>query len=100
MNIDDLLNKKADTFEDEFDEIIDIRVMKRNKRKCITIIQNLILEDSERKTFMKYLKKTLSCNASYDNETNEIHLQGDHKDELPDILKKKLEINKECIRIH
>lgn len=101
MDINNLANNNNNIFNEIHENIIDIRCIKRNNRKHITIIQNLVLNENENiKDLVSYLKKKFSCNGSYDNENNEYKLQGDHRDELKNILKKKLDINEKNIRIH
>ena len=101
MDINNLVNNNNNIFNEIDENIIDIRCLKRNNRKHITIIQNLELNENESsKDLLSFLKKKLSCNGSYDNETNEYKLQGDHREELKSILEKKLDIKKKNLRIH
>ena len=100
MDINNLVNNN-NIFDDINERIIDIKCLKRNNKKHITIIKNLeVNENKKSKDILSYLKKKLSCNGSYDIEVNEFKLQGDHREELKNILKKKFDINEKNIKIH
>ncbi len=78
---------------------IDILVQTRNNKKGWTIISNLKVKEDSLKEFIQKAKKKLSCNGSID-ENNNIRFNGEHKQELADLLIKELNIEKSKIRIH
>ena len=94
-----------DPFKDSINDKIHIRTIKRNNRKCITIIDHIDkLEDLiEKKSFLKKCKKILSCNGCITNseEHGEImQFQGDKRDELKNIFISKYSIKDENIVLH
>jgi len=88
--------------ESEIDEqfnYIDISVQTRNNKKGWTVISNLREKPEKVKEFIQKAKKKLSCNGSVDENKN-IRFNGEHKDEIADLLIKELNIDKSKIRIH
>lgn len=80
---------------------IHLRIKKRNKTKCITIIDGLELlieTDDEMKKILRNLKKKYCCNGSI-NDGN-IILQGDHRSELKADLVSLLDIKSDNIEVH
>lgn len=87
----------------QFKSKIHLRVQKRNARQSITSIEGLDHYQVELKKFLGYLRKTLCCNGSLKKNTekgNIIIVQGDHRDEISKLLKKKYEVRVENIVIH
>lgn len=82
--------------EDQLDDInnrkIHIRYQQRNKRKGMTIIEGLD-ESINLKSFVKEIKKNFCCAGTIkkDEEDNKIILQfqGDHRNEIQEILMQK-----------
>ena len=74
---------------------IHLRYQQRNKRKGITIIEGL---DSsiDLKSFVKDIKKKFCCSGTIKNNDEEgiiIQFQGDHRQDISEILKNDYNIN-------
>ena len=71
----------------------------------MTILQNIdsIVSQSDEKTIIKNLKNKLCCNGHFKDHIefgNVIHLQGDKRQDLRDILINDYKIDPEHIEIH
>tara|TARA_R110002074_G_scaffold351231_1_gene522327 strand:- start:1043 stop:1357 length:315 start_codon:yes stop_codon:yes gene_type:complete len=90
---------------DELNLIINIRIFQRNRKKMITLIEDLEqIEDFNFKKVNKYLKKKLCCNSTIktNKKTNKkyIQLQGNHGDKIKDYLINVYNIDNDSIIIH
>ena len=77
-------------------QIIHIRVFKRNANKYITIIENLSASNIE--TLLKQFKKNFNCNGSISNKV--IHLQGDQRIKVKEYLITNKITDKDNISVH
>lgn len=81
--------------------IIHIRLTTRKKDKYITSIENLP-DECDIKTFIKELKKKLSCNGCIKKDDNKfvIQLAGDHRDFIEEFLVNEKIATDDCIKVH
>jgi translation initiation factor SUI1 len=83
-----------------------MNIVKRNARKCITIIEGLDEKDFDKglKNLLKKMRKLFSCNGSMDKdkETEAIvlKLQGDQRENVKSYIMQKYNIMEEDIIIH
>lgn len=90
--------------ESEYEKI-HIRVYQRTNRKFVTILQNTdpLVSQSDEKSIIKHLKNKLCCNGHFKEHKeygNVIHLQGDKRQDLRDILVKDYKIEPDHIELH
>jgi translation initiation factor SUI1 len=79
---------------------IDIHLKQRNTNKYLTFIEGI---DKDERKFLSYLKKNLNVNGTIIKDNNErsiIHLSGDKRKEVKDLLLKLRIIEEENITIH
>ena len=98
----DLIKNEKDFHDAEIMDhfnFVDISVQKRNNKKGWTVISNLKGSKEKIKDFMQAAKKKLSCNGTID-ENNNIRFNGDHKDDIVDLVMKEFNLKKEQLRIH
>jgi translation initiation factor SUI1 len=82
---------------------IHIRYQQRNKRKGITIIEGLELDNEEKKKFIKKFKKEFCCSGcEKKNENGEdiFQFQGDHRENIKIIIQNNYNIDPINIIIH
>ena len=81
-------------------------LQQRNGRKYWTIVEGLnTIDNLSLKDFVKVIKKNLCCNGSIhtDSDNSEnifVQFQGDHRNNIKDLLIKKYNISDERILIH
>lgn len=96
MNFEDML-------DDSLNLKIHIRIIQRNNKKSITIIENLEeIENIDLKKVNKCLKKILSCNGSIKTIENNktLQFQGDHRQDIKTFLLETFSLNEYNIIIH
>lgn len=99
------MDKSLDDIEFSNSEIeehfnfVDISVQSRNNKKGWTVISNLKANQDKIKDFMQKAKKRFSCNGQID-ENNNLRFNGNHKDELAEMILKEFNLKKEQLRIH
>lgn len=78
-----------DELEQNFN-IINIRVVSRNARKCITFVNGIPKEENI-KDVLKNFKKNFSCNGSISNDDNyeSIKMSGDQSENILNYFKNK-----------
>ena len=113
-NFDDDLNNNnfTNNFDNNFNNdlaelniIINIRVMQRNARKTVTLVEGLEqIEEFDFKKVNKYLKKKLCCNSTIktDKKSKEkyLQLQGNHSVNIRDYLINIHNLKKDYIILH
>ena len=104
-NIDNNFDNNLDNNLSELDIIVNIRVVQRNSRKSLTLVEGLEqLIDFDFKKVNKYLKKKLCCNSTIkiNKKTNEkfIQLQGNHSENIKDYLINIHNLKKDNIILH
>jgi translation initiation factor 1 len=89
MDLRKLLDDKLDDNKGGNDAQICIKVIKRNKKKCVTTVSGLH-KINENNVFLnnmtKYLKNEFHCNGSFNKKDLIITLQGDHRDDVKKYL--------------
>ncbi|OMJ68626.1 hypothetical protein SteCoe_33857 [Stentor coeruleus] len=82
---------------------VHVRIQKRNKRKCLTLIEGMPT-DIDLKKVLKYFKKAFSCNGTIviNPETEEkiIQLTGDNRKEVEKFLKEEYIVPENCVKVH
>lgn len=78
---------------------ISVSVQQRNTKKTWTIVSNINEKDERKKELLQKIKRKLNCNGSIDENGN-LRFNGNHKDEIADILIQELKITKIQIRTH
>ena len=78
-------------------------MQKRNGRKCFSIIKGLNLNEKELKKFVKSSRKVLSCNGHINKDDKDgivVIFQGDHRQQLKQILIDQYEYDEDDIVLH
>lgn len=80
--------------------VVDINIKQRNGRKCWTFVVGLDkhVSDEELKSMLKMFKRSWGCNGCI--KKGELQLQGNHAQEIKDILVDKCNLSTENINIH
>ena len=91
-----IIHESPKFFKNMSNQIIHIRVFKRNANKYITIIENLSASNIE--TLLKQFKKNFNCNGSISNKV--IHLQGDQRIKVKEYLITNKITDKDNISVH
>lgn len=100
MDINKIINKQNKNNEDN--KTIDIRLIKRNARKSITLIENLSIISLDAdfiKKMAKDLKIKFGCGATI-REKNILELQGDHRNIVKIYIINEYKIDTNNIKIH
>lgn len=92
-------NDFNDSQINEHFSFVDISVQQRNNKKGWTVISNLKGSKDKIKEFIQKAKKKFSCNGTID-ENNNIRFNGDHKNDLVDLICLEFNLKKEQLRIH
>ena len=82
---------------------VHIRIKKRTMRKFITIVEGLhqiFTDKDDLERFAKKLRKTLNCAVSIDKETNNLTIQGDHRETIKKMLVDYKIVSEDNIKIH
>ena len=88
------MNNIIDELDKELEEDtrkVKISVQKRNNKKYWTIIEELDTDNP--KKFLKFVKKNLHCNVKYDKDLNIYQFQGNHRDDIKNIISTNFGIN-------
>ena len=104
----DIINNNLSSLNDNKNmkqKKIDIFNQKRNKKKSLTIVQNLLTDDLKikPKKILKMLRKRLNCNGYITDDKkygNILALQGDHRIDVKKFIIDVLEYNDDDVIIH
>lgn len=75
---------------------LEIKYQQRNGRKGWTIISHFTemgIDSSLRENFMKKVKKSRGCSASYDKDSDTVIFQGDHRDYIAAFIETELSLD-------
>lgn len=95
-----------DEFEDKSQCLpYHIRIVQRNGRKYVTIVENLeqLNHDGKKnflETVLKRFKENFSCGGVVLKESNTIQLQGDHRYKIREILINIFDVEENSIKLH
>ena len=79
---------------------VHLRIQQRNARKCVTIVENLELEDEELEKFVATLKKRLSTNGTIKKKGRVVTFHGDQRQAVRAYLIEQMDMDEENIIMH
>lgn len=96
MNMVELENVTTETSK------VHIRIVKRNRRKCVTIVEK-IPEEFDLKLILKEIKKKFTCGGAIKRDSDDkvfLKITGDKRDEIKNFLIEEEIMEKDRIIVH